>query len=201
MSRMTGRPSLQLNDFSMHSCRAVTLAFVTALVAGCSTTKSGDVPPPNEQAKKVDMGQLAVLRPIGGSAVQGKVRVIDRGDGATVLISGMSFPQGPYRLAFHERGNCTSPNGFSAGAPWAPAASGKRPQDLVPVQYANSENRVETELRIPNLHANGTDGVAGRSVVLYAGKDVPEIRPNVPNDAIACGVFEEASPPSFFKYF
>jgi Cu/Zn superoxide dismutase len=185
----------------MHPYRVVALAFVTALVTGCSTTKSGDVPPSNEQAKKVDMGQLAVLRPIGGSAVQGKVRVIDRGDGATVLISGMSFPQGPYRLAFHERGNCTSPNGFSAGAPWAPAASGKRPQDLVPVQYANSENRVETEVRIPNLHANGTDGVAGRSVVLYAGKDVPEIRPNVPNDAIACGVFEEASPPSFFKYF
>ena len=185
----------------MHSNHvALAVALLTAFVGGCSTTPSGE-PATNEQAKKVDMGQQAVLRPIGGSAVQGKVRVIDRGDGAVVLISGMSFPLGPYRLAFHERGNCTSPNGFSAGAPWAPAATGKPPQDLVPVQYANSENRVETELRIPKLHANGPDGVAGRSVVLYAGNAVTEIRPNVPNAAIACGVFEEAQPPSFLKYF
>jgi Cu/Zn superoxide dismutase len=178
----------------------VAVPFIVALVAGCSTTRSAESPA-NEQAKKVEMGQQAVLRPIGGSAVQGKVRVIDRGDGAVVLISGTSFPLGPYRLAFHERGNCTSPNGFSAGAPWAPAAAGKAPKDLMPVQYANSENRVETELRIPKLHANGPDGVAGRSVVLYAGNEVTEIRPNVPNAAIACGVFEEAQPPSFLKYF
>lgn len=170
------------------------------LLAGCSSTGGGGGSN-SEQAKKTDMGQQAVLRAIGGSAVQGKVRVIDRGDGAVVLISGTSFPVGPYRLAFHERANCTSPNGFSAGPPWAPTTTGKSPRDIAPIQYANSENRVETELRIPKLHANGPDGVAGRSVVLYAGNEVAEIRPNVPNAAIACGVFEEAAPPSFFKNF
>jgi hypothetical protein len=40
------------------------------------------------------------------------------------------------------------------------------------------------------LLANGVDGVAGHSGVLYDGTCLPEIRPDVRNDAIACGVFE-----------
>ena len=196
------RSSRQTHNSSIILRTSLTTAAVVTfmLLAGCSSTRGGGGSD-GEQAKKTDMGQQAVLRPIGGSAVQGKVRVIDRGDGAVVLISGTTFPVGPYRLAFHERANCTSPNGFSAGPPWAPTTIGKPPQDIAPVQYANSENRVETELRIPKLHANGPDGVAGRSVVLYAGNEVTEIRPNVPNAAIACGVFEEAAPPSFLKNF
>ena len=63
-------------------------------------------------------------------------------------------------------------------------------QDLVPIQYANAEARVETELRISGLHASGVNGVAGHSVVLYTGSRVTDIRPDVPNAAIACGVFE-----------
>jgi Cu/Zn superoxide dismutase len=165
------------------------------LVAACSTF--GSSTPADQAAKDAAMGQQATLRPIGGSAITGKIRVVDRGDGAAVLVSAINFPYGAYRIAFHERGNCTSPNGFSAGPAWAPPASGKRPEDLVPVQYANSENRVETELRIPKLHATGVDGVAGRSVVLYAGTAVTELRPDVPNAAMACGVFEVARPPSF----
>ena len=180
---------------------AFVAALAASLVAGaCSTSPPSDTAKADDAAKKVEMGQQATLRAVGGSAVQGKVRVIDRGDGAVVLLSMMSL-HGPYRVAFHERPNCTSPNAFSAGRPWAPPAAGKRPEDLVPILYANSENRVESEVRVPKLHAAGADGVAGRSVVIYAGTDIPDIRPDVPNSAIACGVFEAAEPPSFLKYF
>ena len=109
----------------------------------------------------------------------------------------INLPPGAYRIAFHETPNCSSPNGFSAGAPWAPASSGKTPQELVPTQYGNAEQCVETGLRISGLHANGPNGVAGHSVVLYCGTSVPEIRPDVPNDAIACGVFEPTRPLAF----
>lgn len=166
----------------------------SVLIAGCSGIRFGDRSTASETSKEVDMGQQAALRAIGGSAVSGKVRVIDRGDGAVVLVSGMNL-SGAYRLAFHERGNCTSPNGFSAGPAWAPAATGKRAQDLVPQLYANTENWAEAEIRVPKLHARGADGVAGRSVMLYAGTEVPDVRPDVPNAAIACGVFEAARTP------
>jgi Cu/Zn superoxide dismutase len=186
-----------LRDACKRGLALAAIACIGTAVVACSTFRGGGPSSGAEDSKDANMGQQATLRSIGGSAIFGKVRVIDRADGATVLVSALNFPFGPYRIAFHERGNCTSPNGFSAGAPWAPAATGKRPQDLVPVQYANSENRVEAELRIPKLHAQGPDGVAGRSVVLYSGTEVPDIKPDVPNAAMACGVFEAARPPSF----
>jgi Cu/Zn superoxide dismutase len=175
--------------------RAAAFALAAVFGAGCANVHFGSPTPPGPEpksAKGEEIGQVAVLRPIGGSAVSGKIRVLDRGDVASVLVSVTNFPTNAYRLVFHERGNCTSPNGFSAGAPWAPGSSGKRGEDLVSVQYANSESRAESEIRVRGLHATGPDGVAGRSVVLYAGPVVTIPRPGVPNDAIACGVFETA---------
>ena len=64
-------------------------------------------------------------------------------------------------------------------------------------QYVTSDGIAASELRIAGLHATGVNGVAGRSVVLYAGQNVPEARPDVPNAAIACGVFQPAQPFAF----
>jgi Cu/Zn superoxide dismutase len=164
-------------------------ACAAAVLAGCNA-RMASVADTAPEPTKTDASQQAVLRAIGGSAVSGKIRVIDRGDHASVLASLLNVPQGPYRIAIHETPNCSSPNGFSAGRPWAPASSSRTPQDLIPVQYGKTEQLVELELRIPGLHANGVDGVAGHSVVLYYGTSIPEIRPDVRNDAIACGVFE-----------
>jgi Cu/Zn superoxide dismutase len=178
------------------------IALATALLAaGCSSIHFGseklETPPAEEKtgADALRYGQEADLRGIGGSAVFGKIRVIDRGDGAVVLASLMNVPSGNFRIAFHADPNCSSPNGFSAGPTWAPA--GRRPEDLVPAQLANGEDRVEATVRVRGLHANGPGGVAGRSVIVYAGSKIEPIRPDVRNDAIACGVFHPATPLSF----
>lgn len=165
-----------------------------SLVAGCAMHLGGGSPstpaPSAAAARDADTGQLATLRAIGGSALSGKVRVIDRGDGAAVFLSLTNLPSGAYRIAFHETPNCSSPNGFSAGPVWAPASTARQPQAFVPTQYSNTEAIVEYELRLAGLRATGANGVAGRSVVLYAGRVVTPIVPDVPNAAIACGVFE-----------
>ncbi len=142
-------------------------------------------------------GQEAILRAIGGSAVTGKIRVVDRGDGAAVLVSANNVPTGMFRIALHANPNCSSPNGFSAGPPWAPAGAKVAPQDFIPAQYGNNSGVVETSFRIAGLHATGVDGVAGHSVVIYAGPTVTGARPDVPNERIACGVFEPTQPLSF----
>jgi Cu/Zn superoxide dismutase len=184
------------------SVAAMIAACAVAMLAsgGCTThfgtpglsTPEAPIPPPNPTD-----GQIANLRSIGGSAVTGKIRVVDRGDNATILVSMINVPVGAYRIVLHETPNCASPNAFSAGAAWAPPASGKRPLDLVPTQYTNSEAMVEVELRIAGLRSNGANGVAGHSVVVYAGSNVTEIRPDVPNAAMACGVFAPVQRLSF----
>ncbi|HEX6136962.1 MAG TPA: hypothetical protein VF059_04855 [Casimicrobiaceae bacterium] len=179
---------------ALHGLAACVL-LVAALAAGCSTSRGTAGTPAPAPKNASEYGEQAALRAIGGSAVFGKVRVIDRGDGATVLVSAMNIPFGAFRIAFHETPNCSSPNGFSAGPAWAPA--GKNPTELLPVQYATSENTTGIELRVAGLHSIGVDGVAGRSVVIYAGRNVTDARPDVPNERIACGVFEAVRPLTF----
>jgi Cu/Zn superoxide dismutase len=140
------------------------------------------------------LGLEAPLRAIGGSAVQGKVRVVDRRDGVTVMLSAQNIVRGPYRIAFHEKGNCSSPNGFSAGPAWAPAASGKTPDALIPPLYATSEGSVESQVYVPGVRVGGDNGLAGRSVVIYLGSSIPPIVADRPNSAIACGSFESVRP-------
>jgi Cu/Zn superoxide dismutase len=171
-------------------------AVIVAAVAGCSMMRGLTAAKEDEpKSTAASYGELASLRAVGGSAVFGKIRIIDRGDYASMLLSLMNVPPGEFRIALHETPNCSSSNAFSAGPAWAPA--GKSPLDLVPVQRAGSEDRVESSLRVAGLHALGANGVAGRSVVVYAGPKVTEARPGVPNEAIACGVFEPAKPFEF----
>ena len=180
-------------DAARHSRRVAVavVCAVAALAGGCSSTRDKPAPDEAKAPPPGNLGQQATLRPIGGSAVTGKIRVVDRGSNdATILVSIANFPTSAYRIAIHERPNCTSPNGFSAGQAWAPPSSTKPPQEFVPIQYASAESRIENELRIAGLRATGANGVAGRSVLVYAGTTVTEPRPDVPNDAVACGVFE-----------
>jgi len=170
--------------------RPLVAAWAVLALAGCSGVRFGMAHDEDEPVKDTtDYGQVASLRPIGGSAVFGKIRVVDRGDGASMFLSLMNVPPGDYRVAITERANCTSPNGFSAGVPWAPP--GKDPYTLIPVLSTNSDsNRVELSLHVPALHSKGANGVAGHSVVVFSGRNVTDAKPDVPNERMACGVFD-----------
>jgi Cu/Zn superoxide dismutase len=181
------------------SIRRLTVSVLAAsMLAACSGVNFHLGPQRDEPArpKVTGYGEEANLRTLGGSAVFGKIRVIDRGENdATMLVSLMNVPAGAYRIAIHETPNCSSPNAFSAGPPWAPP--GHDPLALIPIQYTTGEERVEASIRIAGLRAQGPQGVAGRSVVVYAGRDITPARPDVPNASLACGVFEAAQPLSF----
>ena len=166
-----------------------------ALAAGCGMFGHRDeapAPTPTGPAGGVE----ARLKPLA-SGISGKVRVIDRGDGATLLVSAINLPQGEYRVAFHERPNCSSPNGFSVGAPWAPAAAGKDPRQLVGPLYVDAEGTAEASVHVKGLRATGPDGVSGHSVVIYTGNAVTDAQPDVPNNRVACGTFTEVVPFAF----
>lgn len=168
------------------------LAWVAALivVAGCGSTgtsfKSMFEPMDGTKPGGPGPGLVAPLRGLG-SAVSGRVRVIDRADGVTVLVSVINLPNGQYRVAFHPNGNCSSPNGFSAGPPWAPP--GLDPKTLI-APLMNQDGNTEASTFVRGVHTSGENGLAGRSVVIYLGGLVTDAQPDVPNNRAACGVFE-----------
>src|SRR5512135_237591 len=124
---------------------SVALLVALLAMAGCKSTSTL----PNDPRQMPEMlpsktpeapgsaGFATNLRAIGGSAASGSVRVfVSQGQIAvTLFLSGL--PSGIYAWAFHATGNCSSPNGFSAGAAWAPDGVKRPASDVLPEFIVN----------------------------------------------------------------
>jgi len=177
--------------------RHVALVATLAVLAGCSSNPARDPPPPTPeqtQANVVRYGVEAQLRSLG-SAVTGKVRVYDQGDGVRVLVSVINMPDVRFRIAFHEAPNCSSPNGFAVGPHWAPG--GRDARNLVPVLSTNQDGTGETSLHVSGVRVSGPDGVQGHSVIVYTGDRVTDAVSGVANNRVACGTFTPVQPFAF----
>jgi Cu/Zn superoxide dismutase len=172
---------------SLRKPYGVLVVFTLALAGAASIAGCANPRDMSGAAAGRNAGLVANLRGVG-SAMSGKVRVVDRGDGVSVSLSAINLPQ-IYRVAFHQNGNCSSPNGFSAGPAWAPA--GLSPTKLAPL-LMNSDGNGEAEFHVSGVHTTGENGLAGRSVLFYFGYDIEPVKPDVRNNVVACGVFEPA---------
>jgi Cu/Zn superoxide dismutase len=167
-----------------------------AALSACSSSGARAEPekPAAANASRPSYGLLSQLRALG-SGIWGRARVVDRGDGVQITLSMINLPMGPFRVAFGENPNCSSPNGFSAGQPWAPA--GLEGRALVQPLYNAREGSSETSVFVRGVHTTGPDGVDKRSIIIYTGSDATDARPDAPNNRIACGTFEPALPFQF----
>ncbi len=145
------------------------------------------------EAYETREGGLVARMSSRSSAVSGTVRVFNYRDGVQVQLAVTNLFPGAYRLALHERGNCTSPNLFSAGPAWAPPAWTKPAADLLPGFTANEEGQVSGYVvYIKGVTIDGPTSIKGRSFVIHGGNLVGEAFPGQPNNRIACGVLVEA---------
>jgi hypothetical protein len=184
---------------SMSSFRLVTVTLaVVGLVSACSSTQSWDprrwfsrdeTPKP---AVREMPGVEARLRGIG-SAINGMVRVRESGELMIVFVELNGVTSLTYRVVFHENGNCSSPNGFSAGAPWSAPGSRAPATQLVPLIYANTNNgRGELVARIRGVRM-GDGGMVNRGVLVYEGSTAEPPKPDTPNNVVACGAFVKST--------
>ncbi len=168
--------------------RSVFVASLLPVFAACGTAK---------QAANVDLesgpGVTARLRGVG-SAATGMVQIVGRGDGIALTLDMANLPPGPYRLAFHDKGNCSSPNLFSAGSAWAPPGAQKPANELIPGFTVGSEGGVAFTTHIRGVRADGKDDLRGRTVVLHAGDTIDVAVPGQRNNRVACGVFDTSKP-------
>jgi Cu-Zn family superoxide dismutase len=159
---------------------------VAAALAGCQSTTGGGSSV-LDSAVGPAIGGMFV--PLGGSALGGSVTFQQRAEAMTMVAHVTGASSGVYRVAVHATGNCSSPNGFSAGAPWAPP--GRAP--LVYTMATNSEGTATLSVRIPGLSADGPSGLRGRSVVVHEGAVGPlDAQPGVRNGRIACAAIGDA---------
>ncbi len=163
------------------------LAFLVT-VAACSSTGDKD-----SRTPLLGPGVGARLAARGGSAVTGLILFRRREGGLTMVvqIQEVVIP-GPYRVAIHTTGNCSSPNAFSAGPPWAPR--GGVPQ--VYLGEATNTGILMMTASLDGVAIDGPDGILGKAIVVHQGLAGPlDAQPGVPNNRLACGVIENIASP------
>ena len=171
---------------------------MAAALAACGSA-TGPLEMPDNSKRERGPGVEAVLAPVNGSAAQGTLKMVERNGALTVVGAVNNLMPGVYRFAVHERGNCSSPNAFSAGAPWAPPGSPRTAVDLFPELTVRETGNAQMTTTVRGVRVS-VDALRDKSIVVSMGTTVDaQVVPGVPNRRVLCGVL--GAPRSFLDLF
>jgi len=170
---------------------------VSVLAGGCAISVKGDAHAHSGGLMAPGQMAVATLTPTQGNNVRGLVMFHAMGDHLMVhaQLSGLK-PGAEHGFHLHEKGDCASTDGSSAGGHFNPDGKPHGPQDAahhagdMPALKANAEGKVDTEFMLhgPTIAA-GPASINARSVIVHAGPDDYATQPTGNSGArIACGV-------------
>ena len=156
------------------------------------TTTSTESPAPPTAVAEV------ALVPLGSSKAAGTLRAEQRSDGVWITgdVSGLS--PGKHGFHIHERGDCSAPDGSSAGPHFAPASKTHgdpmSPQhhagDLGNIQ-ADADGTATIAYLAKDVTLKGNNAIDGRALVIHGGEDDLKTQPSGNSGTpVACGVIK-----------
>lgn len=160
---------------------------ISSLLAGCAGGMG---------AKGTDKAE-AVMAPTQGNKASGTVTFVQSGDKLKVFAEISGLTPGLHGFHIHEKGDCSAPDGTSAGGHFNP--SGKPHGDPAHADHhagdltqlvadANGVARQVSYVEGPTL-TEGPGNIVGRSVIIHAAPDDYKTQPTGNSGARqACGV-------------
>jgi superoxide dismutase, Cu-Zn family len=140
---------------------------------------------------------VAELKPLGANGAAGRVVFEAQGDLVAVhaLLSGLT-PSAQLGFHVHEKGDCASPDGASAGGHFNPAQQPHGPQEAahhagdMPMLKSDPQGRAEARFTMAGVGlGGGAADLVGRAVIVHAQADDYKTQPTGNSGArIACGV-------------
>jgi len=139
---------------------------------------------------------VAVLHPTKGNDVSGAVYFKRTKDGIEVTADVMGLSPGKHGFHIHEFGDCTAPDGTSAGGHFnpenqphaGPDQAQRHAGDLGNIQ-ADAGGNAHYDRTDTHLKFNGPDSIIGRGVIVHAGADDLVSQPSGnAGPRAACGV-------------
>jgi Cu-Zn family superoxide dismutase len=138
----------------------------------------------------------AKVLPKNGSQAKGNVEFAETPNGVRIhyRITGLQ-PNTLHGFHIHENGDCSSPDGKSAGEHYLKTSSNggtsldapeKHAGDLPQIK-ADSRGIAKGEFEVPDLSISKIDPIENRSIIVHEGPDNPE-KPSSPR--IACGIIK-----------
>jgi Cu-Zn family superoxide dismutase len=171
---------------------AIAAAAVTGLLAGCGMMESMTSRAPTAKA---------TLQPNKDSGVRGAATFTQKGDKVQLVanISGLK-PNQEHGFHIHEKGDCSSGDGMSAGGhfnplgkPHAhPSTPDRHAGDMLALKaddYGNATLSIELDVITV---AEGPTGIIGRGLIVHAQPDDYNTQPTGNAGArVACGVIQK----------
>lgn len=168
---------------------------VVLTLAGCAQTQTDTAGTDVTKA-------VAVLHPTQGNNVSGTVTFTKVENGIRIVADVSGLSQGMHGFHIHQFGDCSAPDGTSAGGHFnphdvphaGPDDSPRHVGDLGNLS-ANQNGQAHYE-RVDNVIAfSGENNIIGRAVIVHAGEDDLTSQPTGDAGArLACGVIGIAQP-------
>lgn len=145
---------------------------------------------------------VAVLIPTQGNNVSGIVAFVQDGKGIRIEADIQGLSQGTHGFHIHTFGDCSDPEGKSAGGHYNPTGqphAGPSQQkrhmgDLGNIE-ADSSGSARYDRVDSHLKLNGPDSIIGRGVIVHGGIDDLKSQPSgAAGPRVACGVIGVAMP-------
>jgi Cu-Zn family superoxide dismutase len=145
---------------------------------------------------------VAVLYPTDGNDVRGTVHFVDSGEGIRVIADVQGLTAGLHGFHVHQYGDCTAPDGTSAGGHFnpenaphgAPSDAERHVGDLGNIS-ADDMGMAHLEMTDTVIALNGAHSILGRGIIVHAGEDDLTSQPTGNAGArVACGVIGVANP-------
>jgi Cu-Zn family superoxide dismutase len=168
-----------------NSMMAITACALMIVFSGCQTSLQPEI-------KRA----VCVLHPTAGNDVNGTVSFTQSDTGVVIVISVSGLTEGKHGFHVHEYGDCSRPDGTSAGGHFNPEGEKhggpndrhRHVGDLGNITAESTgmvrERRVDHVIRL-----NGPHSIIGRAIVVHEGEDDLTSQPTGAAGArVACGV-------------
>src|SRR4029453_2480944 len=175
------------------------------VLAAVGVAAAADAPPPSPIGAAVT-DAIAVVAPTQGSQASGTVRFHSQAGGvhATGELSGLT-PSAKHGFHVHEFGDCSAPDGASAGGHFAPDGHPHGAPD--PAQHhagdlgnveADANGHAKVDVTVPGLTlATGDRAIIGRALIVPAQPDDLTSQPTGnAGPRVGCAVIGAAKPGS-----
>ena len=145
---------------------------------------------------------VAVLHPTQGSSVEGKATFTTAASGVKVVVHVTGLTPGKHGFHIHEFGDCSAPDGTSAGGHFnpsgdphgAPTDPHRHVGDLGNIE-ANAAGVADFDYVDPKATFEGPASVLGRGVIVHANADDLKTQPTGnAGGRLACGIVGATKP-------
>jgi len=152
----------------------------------------------NAQSDSKVQRAICTLNPTQGSKVTGTVTFTKVTDGVRIVADIQGLSKGKHGIHIHEFGDCSSPDGNSAGSHFNPHAKNHGAPDVENRHAGDMGNIEVTETGKGRLEyvdntitLDGSGSIVGKSVIVHANEDDLKTQPTGnAGGRLACGVID-----------